>query len=404
MLKIMGIIFASCIALLLSACQQSIPSTTVNPQSTPTTIVKATPTKILTFRDQIKRYVIREVEEIRLLEQHIQSGKGDLELTYEITADSNDSHFIYVTVFANSNNEMNANETFYFVVRNDFSEIKAIDPNTGDRFTIAEWRKWRAMPSPTPNSPRPMPQTIDFIFEPLFLDDVIQRNDRNDADGSFIQRIRLGHFKGKSIEMNFYKTSELDDTAPPSGCFLFEKNTYCVDQLALDFNNPEYIQNDWACIQIDQWIGDSKSGYYVLAGVELYAAPGNYAYLIYEAKSRKWRIWHDWSMTVTDLNGDGTKDVIMQFPGLHNNRADVYVARLNKGQLERSESMRADQNGVNDGLKLVNGGNSYTAVASKGKKGFEIELCADLNEDGKAFCDVYRFHGWQLKKVRSYTE
>lgn len=120
-----------------------------------------------------------------------------------------------------------------------------------------------------------------------------------------------------------------------------------------------------------------------------------YKYVFYNETNGEWLFYHNWGAPiVTDINNDGTSEVLMQFEGLHNNAADGNILTFNKGKFMVC--------GINSWVYEKTGlSNDATIVFSKFRQQDEnvlvdIELFRDMR-----MRKSYSFSGDSLETLRS---
>lgn len=189
------------------------------------------------------------------------------------------------------------------------------------------------------NSALILPESIELQFMPVELTALVKSKVEQGWEQT--NSVPFGSIEGDPVNLDVYKVSESEFCG-----YSYER------VVLLTHKNQIYRYQDCFSSSIEDEREESffKLNYkpseaqnIVHGAVELAAnGPGRMVYFYYDVKQGNWFGFEDWGFPqVTDLDGDGTDELINQFQGLHMSRPDVFIYRWNGNELTHSESLKS---------------------------------------------------------------
>jgi hypothetical protein len=189
------------------------------------------------------------------------------------------------------------------------------------------------------------PEEAEITFQPV---DMIKLNKREiNGTWEYLRTIPFGTVDGDPVSLEVFKDKDptaLCDSGYETVVLLRQKqetygfNDCFSDSLAVN-EHPEQISGLFVLEYRYQW---ENMSFIVQGAAELTAnGPGRMGYFAYDVVRNIWYSFEDWGYPqLVDLDGNGTIELVNQFPGLHMAWPDVNVYKWNKDVLERGKSVK----------------------------------------------------------------
>lgn len=242
-----------------------------------------------------------------------------------------------------------------------------------------------------------LPETLEISFKPLELTRL--KEEKPKENWKLIKSFSFGAVENEQVMLLLYKEGENDNFLKAQ--LKYKEYTYTLNgevssgifQNGLDEMRHGPITKTSYLLQ--HQYGDKDIQLFLLGGIELYAnGPGLVGYLIYDTKNKTWFQFDEWGVPyLADLDSDGSKELTIQFPGLHMQTPDVQIIKWSGGKLEKSEAFQT-------ALSITAYQPSTVRLDTENKK-----LVVAVNRPGESdlinLAEVlYKYENGKLKKVQ----
>lgn len=228
------------------------------------------------------------------------------------------------------------------------------------------------------------PKSFELKVENIELKDIPTINDLSTMEK--LEDRQLGRVNGQELVLSLYS-----DDNKVCGVFEYGNRQFILSDLGYSHDVESIKVYD---LQIGYENDGNMTSLLVAAGSDI----SGYKYVFYDQEHDQWRYYHNWGIpVVTDVNGDETKEVLMQFEGLHNNAPNGFILTFSKGQFMVSEINSAiyEQTGLNKGVTIV----SSTFIQQDNKTMVVIERFGD-----KRMKQSYCFNDGSLTSLKEAFE
>jgi hypothetical protein len=155
----------------------------------------------------------------------------------------------------------------------------------------------------------------------------------------------FGQMNGEPVSLSVYQ--EEDEAAMCSSSYErivlleYKKQKFRYEGCGSTSLESEHPEQDQASVILNAASPDEGSSSIILGAVDSGVnGPGLMVYYVYDKDEDRWYGFNRWGLpSVDDLDGDGTKELIIQFEGLHLHPPDVSIGRWNGKQLEISPTV-----------------------------------------------------------------
>lgn len=239
-----------------------------------------------------------------------------------------------------------------------------------------------------------LPETVDLDFKPIERTILVEQEPKSSWE--FIKTVPFGFVDNQEVTLQIYK--DYDEEYCSYGYktqLVHQDKSYsladCISaRLVVE---TETISQDERYYLLQHKFGEEKDGTYLLGGIELAAnGPGLVGYLMYDKAKDTWQQFDDWGIPyLVDLDSDGNKEFVIQFPGMHLQFPDVDIYRWNKGSLEKGKTLSS-------ALNITDYNPSYIYMEEKADK---VLFSVDVNvtrdsELSQLAIGLYRYEDGKL--------
>ncbi|WP_248928462.1 hypothetical protein [Paenibacillus hamazuiensis] len=182
------------------------------------------------------------------------------------------------------------------------------------------------------------PMEIPLQFMPVERSELIARAPQPGLEQ--VKSIPFGSFNGSPVKLDIYKEP---GQLQPNGDTIWRglidiagKSYLLPDELSRSHLEPQSEEN--RSFHLLNRNFPAKDGpYYLLGSLELKAeGPGRGLYILFDRTENKWTSFEEWGAPhITDLDGDGKDEMVVQFPGLHLYPPNVTIYAYGGSRLEK---------------------------------------------------------------------
>jgi hypothetical protein len=190
-----------------------------------------------------------------------------------------------------------------------------------------------------------LPEAVELSFQPLELTRLLEEKPKQNWE--LIKSFPFGAVDETPVTLLFYKMTDNDENLLKAQ-LKYKEHTYTLNGDVLSgvfeggLNELRHGPIQKVSYLLQHIYGDKENQVFLLGGIELYAnGPGLVAFLVYDKQSDKWLQFEEWGIPyLEDLDSDGSKELAIQFPGLHMQTPDAKIIRWSEGKLVKSEAFQ----------------------------------------------------------------
>lgn len=188
-------------------------------------------------------------------------------------------------------------------------------------------------------------QTVDLDFFPVEMSPLKEESPQDNWE--MVKEMPFGSVHGEEVTLFIYQEKQEDRcwTSSYRAQLSFQGKTYTISSCVSDYI-MQYIPDEVEVIfkpiyQLEHTFEDQNSQLFLLGGIELFAnGPGLVVLLVYDSMNEEWLEFESWGAPhVIDLDSDGQKEFLIEFPGLHLQTPNVSIYRWYNDRLERGTSL-----------------------------------------------------------------
>lgn len=188
------------------------------------------------------------------------------------------------------------------------------------------------------------PESASLTFRPVELTEMEAMTPA--ATWELVNSFSLGRIDDESVSLKVYR-----ETDSEARCAANYESVGLLEHRGETYNVPDCLMNSLMDTDPDTrgelvvWEERHVNGAeeFILQGAAALSAngPGRMGYFYYDVLKGRWCIFEDWGKPlIADLDGDGSRELVIQFEGLHLSWPDVDIYRWREGVLEESSSVK----------------------------------------------------------------
>ncbi|MBD3918445.1 hypothetical protein H8B09_06730 [Paenibacillus sp. PR3] len=194
--------------------------------------------------------------------------------------------------------------------------------------------------TPTPPVPRDLLKAeIALSYQPVEVGELEKVKVKD--SWKLTKTVDFGHINGESVSLSVYQ--EQDETA---FCYESYLRVVLLDYMGEHYTNrdcgntsleeSDHPEQGGSLVLLDYKSTDEAGPIIILGAVDSGAnGPGLMTYYVYDVAQDCWYSFTQWGLpSVSDLDDDGTSELVFQFQGLHMHPPDVSFGRWNDSRLE----------------------------------------------------------------------